>query len=331
MNTKELHREITVGTSLSSDYHTINEALASIPADNEVPTTIFIKNGIYEEKLMITQPFITLVGEDKENTQITFGDYAKMTFPDGSFIRTFNTYTVFVGANDVTIKNLTIKNSAGLGEKVGQAVALYVEGSRVKVEDVRLIANQDTLFTGPLPHKPIEGSTFGGPMEGKERVVGKQYYKNCYIQGDIDFIFGSATAVFENCELYSNDLGKEENGYVTAASTYEGQEFGYVFMNCRFTSDAKKETVYLGRPWRDYAKTVLIHCEIGEHIHKEGWHDWNKELARRVAFYGEYDSYTHEQKPAVLDQRVPWSHILNEEDVAKYTLANILGPDEWYK
>ncbi|MDO5291366.1 MAG: pectinesterase family protein [bacterium] len=330
MTTKELTRKITVGSDSDCDFRTIKEALHSIPEFNKTPITIFIKKGIYEEKLEITTPYVTLVGEDKEDTLITFGDYAKMKFPDGSLIRTFNTYTVFVGADDIIIQNLTIKNNAGLGEKVGQAVALYVEGSRVRVEDVRLLANQDTLFTGPLPHKPVEGNDFGGPMEGKQRIVGKQYYKNCYIEGDIDFIFGSATAVFEHCELFSKDLGKQVNGYVTAASTYEGQEFGYVFIDCKFTSDAKAETVYLGRPWRDYAKTVLIHCEIGEHIHKEGWNDWNKELARKVAFYGEYASYTHEQKPVDCSSRVAWSHILNEEEASKYTLLNVLGPGEWY-
>lgn len=331
MTTKEVHIKITVGSDTDCDFTSIADALRSIPSDNKVPTTIYIKNGTYHEKVMVMVPFVTLEGEDKEKTVITYGDYAKMTFPDGSFIRTFNTYTVFIGADDVTIKNMTIENTAGLGETVGQAVALYVEGSRVKVEDTRLLANQDTLFTGPLPHKPVEGNDFGGPMEGKERIVGKQYYKNCYIEGNIDFIFGSAIAIFDHCELFSIDLGKEENGYVTAASTYEGAEFGYVFMDCRFTSNAKAETVYLGRPWREYAKTVLIDCEIGPHIHREGWHDWDKELARAVSYYGEYNSTTPDGRSVDTTNRVAWSHRLTKEEAGMYTLERILGAEQWYQ
>ena len=331
MTTKEVHIKITVGSDADCDFATIADALQSIPSDNKVPTTVFIKNGTYHEKLMVMVPFVTLEGENREKTIITNGDYAKMTFPDGTYIRTFNTYTVFIGANDVTIKNLTIENTAGFGEAVGQAVALYVEGDRVKVEESRLLANQDTLFTGPLPHKPIEGNDFGGPMQGKERIVGRQYYKECYIEGNIDFIFGSATAVFDHCELFSIDLGKEENGYITAASTYKDREIGYVFMDCKFTSDAKPETVYLGRPWRDYAKTVLLNCEIGPHIRKEGWHDWNKELAREVAYYGEYNSTTPDGRVVDTSNRVAWSHILGDEEAGKYTLAHILGPETWYE
>lgn len=306
------------------EFTSIKEAILSIPKDNKEEVKILVKNGIYYEKLMIETPYITLEGEEKDKTIISYDDYAKKTFPSGEVYRTFNTYTVFVGASHVRIRNLTIENTAGLGHKVGQAVALYVEGDLVTVEQVRLLANQDTLFTGPLPWKPIEGTDFGGPMEGKPRVVGRQYYKDCYIEGDIDFIFGSATAVFEGCELFSKNLNQDINGYVTAASTYEGQEFGYVFRNCRFTSDAREESVYLGRPWRNHAKTVLLNCELGKHIVKEGWHDWNKTQAQSTVYYAEYASFG---EGAASSKRIFWSHQLTGEDVESYNNENIFKID----
>lgn len=321
MNKKDTY---VVSANGDGDFATISETLSYVEHNHEAKEhlTIYIKNGLYKEKIMVTRGNLTFVGESNTGTILSYGDYAKMLLPDGSPYRTFHTYTMLIAANQITLKNLTIENTAGLGKDVGQAVALYVEGSRIKVEDVRLLGNQDTLFTGPLPHKPIEGKDFGGPMEGKERVVGKQYYKNCYIEGDIDFIFGSAVAVFEGCELFSKNLNQEINGYVTAASTYEGQEYGYVFIDCRFTSDAKEESVYLGRPWRNYAKTVLIGCELGNHIKREGWHDWNKEAARETVYYGEFKSVG----PGASDEnRVEWAHILTPEEAKQYTVEGILG------
>lgn len=315
-------RTIVVSKCGNGEYTTISEAIQSISAQNKEEIVIKIKAGTYYEKVELYPSYVTLEGEDKNNTIISYDDYAKKQFPSGEMYRTFHSYTMFIAGSHIRIKNLTIENTAGLGEKVGQAVALYVEGDQVVVEGVRLLANQDTLFTGPLPHKPVEGSDFGGPMEGKERIVGRQYYKDCYIEGDIDFIFGSAVAVFEHCELFSKDLGKEVNGYVTAASTYEGQEYGYVFKHCRFTSDAKEGSVYLGRPWRNHAKTVLIHCELGAHIHPEGWHDWNKTEARNTTFYAEYESTG---KGVEIANRVGWSHQLSEEEVTEYEINSILN------
>jgi pectinesterase len=318
---------IIVSKDGNGQFKTIQAAIDSIPENNSEEVEIYIKNGVYKEKISILKPYITLIGEDNEKTILTFDDYAKKLFPNGEAYRTFNTYTIFIRANDFTAKNLTIENSAGQGEIVGQAVAVYVEGDRSIFKGCRFLANQDTLFTGPLPPKPIESNNFGGPMEGKERIVGRQYYENCYIEGDIDFIFGSATAVFNKCEIFSKDINSEVNGYATAASTVQGREFGYVFFDCKLTSNAPAHTVYLGRPWRDYAKTVFINCLIGEHIKKEGWHSWDKPLAEKKTYYAEYKSYG----PGASDTtRVSWSHILTDEEVNKYTISNILGGnDNW--
>lgn len=314
---------ITVNKDGSGDFKIIQEAIDCIPKSNKNEVKIFIKNGVYKEKINIVTDFITLIGEDSVKTVITFDDYAKKKFSNDEFYRTFNSYTVFIQGNNCTASNLTIENSSGCGNEVGQAVALYVEGNNVKFKNCRLIGCQDTLFTGPLPEEPVEGNDFGGPMEGNPRIVGRQYYEECYIEGDVDFIFGSAIAVFNKCEIFSKERNAETNGYITAASTPEGSEFGYVFTDCKLTGNARCESVYLGRPWRDYAKTVFINCYIGSHIKKEGWHNWNKELACKETYYGEYKSYG---PGASNNTREKWSHILNDKALEKYIdLLNQLG------
>lgn len=149
---------------------------------------------------------------------ISFGDYGYEIMPDGIKRGTFRSYTFFVHAADVTLRNLTIENTAGDSKTHGQAIALYAECDRFIAESCRILGHQDTLFTGPLPPEEYEPGGFRGPTESAPRINGRQYYHNCYICGDIDFIFGSATAYFEGCTIAS--LGP---GYVTAASTPEGQ------------------------------------------------------------------------------------------------------------
>lgn len=318
---------IVVSKDGSGDFESIGAAINSISESNGKNIKIFIKRGTYKEKLNIMSPYITLIGEDVKNTIITFDDYAKKRFKDGTEYRTFNSYTMFVYGHDFTCENITIENSAGDGEVVGQAIALYVEGDRARFRNCRLLGNQDTLFTGPLPEKPHDYSNFGGPMDRKERKDSRQYYEKCYIEGDIDFIFGSATAVFKRCEIFSKNKNKEVNGYIAAASTKQGTEFGYVFIDCTLKSDAKENSVYLGRPWRDYAKTVYIDCYMGKHIKDVGWNDWNKETARKECYYAEYNSYG---AGAYGKTRANYAHILDKNEVQKYKVKNILcGKDGW--
>lgn len=318
---------IIVSKDGSGQFATVQDALDSISKNNSVEIEIYIKNGVYKEKISVLKPYVTLIGEDKNKTILTYDDYAKKVFPTGEIYRTFNSYTIYIEAYNFTAKNITFENTAGGGEIVGQAIAVYVEGDRAKFKNCRLLGNQDTLFTGPLPPKPIEGNNFGGPMDGKERIVGRQYYEECYIEGDIDFIFGSATAVFNKCEIFSKNKNCHINGYITAASTEKGNEFGYVFINCMLTSKAKADSVFLGRPWRDYAKTAFINCYMDKHIRKEGWHNWNKPNAEKETHYAEYRSYG----PGASDKtRISWAHILTAEEAEKYKISNILcGNDNW--
>lgn len=318
---------ITVAKDGSGDYRTVGEAIASAKGGNNQKTTIYIKNGIYTERLEIKTPFITMIGEDRENTVICYDLYAQLPAVDGLKLGTFRTYSVLIDTHDFTASNITFKNNAGLGKDVGQAIAVYVDGDRIIFDHCNLIASQDTLFTGPLPPKEIEKNGFIGPKQFAPRINGRHFYNGCYIRGDIDFIFGSATAFFENCEIFSQNIHEEINGYVTAASTPEGQEYGYVFDSCRFTSDCPPNSVYLGRPWRNYAKTVIMNSYLGEHICHEGWHNWNKLDAQETCFYGEYGNYG---PSALMINRPDWIQRIDEEASKHYIKARVLeGEDGW--
>lgn len=257
--------------------------------DDTEPVTVHIPEGVFYGRVEITRPDVTLVGEGAGRTVITYDRYALETMEDGGRRGTFRSYTMLADGDRITLRSLSIRNTAGEGSRVGQAIALYAEGNGLTVEDCEISGHQDTLFTGPLPPREIIPGGFIGPKQFSPRINGVQHYRRCEISGDVDFIFGSATAYFEECEIRScarraSDEGSV-HGYVTAASTPEGQAVGYVFRRCRFTGDAPKGTVYIGRPWRDYARVELIECVLGDHIHPDLFHDWDKPLARENACY----------------------------------------------
>ena len=311
----------------SGDFTSVSQALASLPADSQTPVTLRIHSGIYKERITITSPYLTLEGDSPETTVLTFDLYARMPMEDGKKRGTFRSYSCLIDTHDFTARNLTFENSAGPGSQVGQALALYVDGDRILFENCRFLGGQDTLFTGPLPPREIEPDGFIGPKQHALRVNGRHCYRNCYIEGDIDFIFGSATAYFENCECFSKDDGRPISSYVTAASTPEGQTYGYVMKNCRFTGNCPPASAYLGRPWRDWAKTVLIDCYMDRHICPEGWDDWNKPAARENCFFAEYGSTG---PGAVMERRPDWVKRLSAKDLSHYEKALVLGgTDGW--
>jgi pectinesterase len=269
--------------------------------------------------------------------------------PDGKKRGTFRSYSVFIDAHDVTLRNLTVENASGASVTHGQAIALYADGDRIFVDSCRLLGHQDTLFTGPLPPKELQPDGFIGPKQFAPRINGRQYYKNCYICGDVDFIFGSATAFFEGCTIESLQRISSSSadtspknpiqGYVTAASTPKGQEYGYVFSHCRLISrDCPAASVYLGRPWRDYARTVFLHCALGEHIHPAGFHDWNKENARANVLYAEYENYPAPESgenASCLDgncrafpNRADFVCTLDAVEAAHFSRDKVLGGDD---
>lgn len=311
---------------------------------SDIPRTIIhIGPGTYREKLVVPRPNVTFVGEGNtpEDVIIVYSDGAFDSMPEGDKRGTFRTATLRVDAQDFMALNLTFQNDAGPGYKAGQALALYVDGDRAYFENCRMLGSQDTIFTAPLPEQEFQPGGFKGPGECKPRTMTRQYYKDCYIEGDVDFIFGSAVAYFDSCTIFSraredlkNEISDTENcsgqtqkstpihGYVTAASTPERARYGYVFNDCRLESDCPKASVYLGRPWREFAKTVFLNCYLGKHIHPEGWQDWKKTHGH--FYYGEYNSYGPGANP---ETRVDYSHQLSEIDLAVYTPEIVL--DGW--
>ena len=311
---------ITVAKDNSGDFNSIQQAVDSIPAGT--PETIYIKKGIYKERVEVRKNNISFVGESTDDTIITESYYARMIMPDGSKRGTFRSYTFFVYADNFTASNLTFENAAGFGDEFGQAIAVYAEGDNITFRNCKILGHQDTLFTGPLPMKEKQPGGFTGPtIDGIRRVV-HQLYEDCYIAGEIDFIFGSATAYFKNCTLFALNRNQEINAYYTAPSTYEGQAFGYVFDNCTFTGNCPPKSVALSRPWRIHAKTVLLNCSYSDQIIDEGFTDWNKPEAHETVYYAEYNGHGEGFKP---EKRAAYVHQLNESEAARYTLENVMN------
>lgn len=309
----------------SGDVRTIQEAVDAVPEANSKPFVIRIRPGTYREKVRVEKSFVHLIGD--EVTRIVWDDHATKTFADGRKYGTFESYTLLVTGDDFRAEGLTIENAAGPGTLVGQAVAAYVDADRAAFRQCRFLGHQDTLFTGPLPPKPLTVSAFGGPRDGLERRPTRQYYGECFFRGDVDFLFGSATVMFDRCEVFSNERNDPHdpiNGWITAASTPEGVPHGYVFLDCLLTGDAAPGSVYLGRPWREFAKTAFVRCWMGAHIRNEGWHDWDKPGAHATTFYAEAGS----TGPGAAGPRVGWSHRLSPSEVAGLTVAAVLGGDD---
>ena len=244
-----------------------------------------------------------------------------MIMPDGSKRGTFRSYTFLVYADNFSASNITFENSAGFGNNVGQAIAVYAEGDNITFKHCKILGHQDTLFTGPLPLKEKQPGGFTGPTIDGERKLVHQLYEDCFICGEIDFIFGSATAYFKNCTLFALNRNEPINSYYTAPSTYEGQAFGYVFDNCTFTGNCPPKSVALSRPWRIHAKVVLLNCEYSDQIIDEGFTDWNKPESHETVYYAEYNGHGDGYKPK---KRAAYVHQLDEAQAARYTLENVM-------
>ncbi|HEA23156.1 MAG TPA: pectin esterase [Pricia antarctica] len=291
---------LTVAQDGSGDFKTIQAAINAAKGFPDKPVIIKIKNGVYKEKVTVYEwnTNMSLIGENRENTIITYNDFFdKIDLGRNS---TFHTSTLKIEGNDFFATNLTIENTAG---DVGQAVALSINANRAMLSNCSIKGFQDTVY--------VTGEDF------------KQYFKDCYIEGSTDFIFGQATVLFENCQIHS-----KSNSFITAASTPKGVDYGYVFENCKLTADPNVNQVYLGRPWRTYAKTVFISCYLENHIVPEGWQNWENKDAEKNSFYAEFNNSGPGFRPK---QRVSWSKILTEKQVKSYTKKEILGKIPWYE
>ena len=293
------HYDFVVAKDGSGDFFTVQEAINAVPDfRKEGRTTIYIRKGVYKEKLIIPASKINVSLIGAEGAVISGDDYASKPNCFGENMSTSGSASCYIYAPDLICENLTFENTAG---RVGQAVACFVAGDRVIFRNCRFLGNQDTLYN------------FGKHC--------RQYFENCYIEGTVDFIFGSSTAVFNRCTVHS--LSK---GYLTAPSTPQDEAYGYVFIDCRLTAADGVEKVYLARPWRPYAKSVFIHCEMGGHILPVGWHNWNKKDAEKTIFFAEYENTG--AGAATKKERAKFGHQL--KNLKGYSIEEILaGEDGW--
>ncbi|MFN3664741.1 MAG: pectinesterase family protein [Sediminibacterium sp.] len=290
-------KRITVAKDGTGQFNTVQAAFDAIPSGNTMPVIIFVKKGVYKERLVLDtrKDFVSLIGEDKFNTILTFDNHAGKKLPNGDTINTWSSASFFLYANDFYAENISFENNAGF--TAGQAVAVFANGDRLSFNGCRFLGFQDVLFCSGA------GS--------------RQYYKDCYIEGSTDFIFGPATAVFQNCLIHS-----KKNSHVTAASTPREVPYGFVFFDCKLTADTAFKKVSLGRPWQPHASVTYIRCEIGDHIIPEGWNNWRNPANEATVRYSEYKNTGPGAQPA---SRPSWIKQLNEEEVKKYTLKNIFG------
>jgi len=295
--------DITVAKDGSGDYEKVQNAIDSIPAgvpSDPSGSTVLIKPGTYKERLTLptNKIDVTFVGQDVQNTILTFDNYNGKTYK-GEELGTSGSASFFINGQDFTALNLTFRNTSG---QISQAVAARTDADRVAFKNCRFIGGQDTLYT--------------------YKRGARTWFKDCYIEGDTDFIFGRSSGLFENCEIRS--IGQ---GYIAAPAQPEDSEFGYVFKDCTLskTDDTSSSSVYLGRPWEPYGQTVYMNTLMDDHIRPIGWNPWDEEVhddKTKTAYFAEYENTGPGYKP---DRRADWSHILSDSEAEEYTRDNVLG------
>lgn len=289
------HINVVVSKDGTGTVSTVQKAIDMVPEKNTERFVIFIRNGEYKEKIVLpsTKTNVTMVGESAEGVILTYDDYSGKVV-NGDTITTYTSHSFAADADDFVAMNITFANSSG---PVGQAVAIRTTGDRQIFFNCRLIGHQDTYYT-----------------QGHYR----NYLKNCFIEGTTDYIFGRSTVVFDSCHINSLKTGS----YITAASTEQDVKFGYVFFNCRFTAAPGIERVSLGRPWRPYARTVIINSFLDGFVNEEGWSIWRGRENHHYCYYAEYQNYG---PGADISNRIDWSHQLTDEEFEQYTLSNIFA------
>jgi pectinesterase len=289
-------KQVLVAQDGSGNYRTVQAALDAVPKNNRTLITIFIRKGVYKEKLNLAkkQNFVRLLGEDKQSTILTYDDYNGRPSAAGEPLGTSEAASFRVFGNDFAAENLTFENTA----TQGQGPAMWVYGDKAQFRNCRFLGSRDTLY--PYGY----GS--------------RQYYKNCYIEGTTDFILGAATAWFEECTLFC----KEGSACIMAPSTPDSVRYGFVLQRCKIEGDASAGSVFIARPWKPFAKAVLLNCELSAAIKPKGWDHWGKESNKQETFFGEFKSIGPGAAPKA---RILWSRQLTPQQAAFYTLETVLG------
>lgn len=292
-------KDLVVASDGSGDFKALQEAIDSIPEKNDERVVITIRPGTYSGHTAIPRGknAITFRGEDATTTTLTDDQNVNVVLADGKKISTPDSSTVLVRGNDFRAENITFENTAG---NHGQALAMYHAGDRGVFKNCRFLGWQDTLRVNK----------------------GRSYFKDCYIEGHVDFIYADGVAYFETCHIHC-----VADGFITAASTDVNEPVGYVFRDCKVTAADMVKRTYLGRPWRPNASVTFIDCELPAQIDPGGWNNWGKEENEKTARYAEYNSTGPGANP---EKRVPWSKQLTKEEADKLTVQNVLGgKDGW--
>ena len=311
----------------SGDFTSIQAAIDAVPPSNRHPVILLVRMDEYREKVVVNKDNVRIIGEARDRTVIVHSGCAHDLDEEGREKGTFLSYTFLVTGRNVEVENITIRNDAGDGAIAGQAVAVYAAGDRGVWRNVRMIGCQDTLFCGPTMPKVARDALPRQIPEGVESVgdcppvIGRQYFEDCFIQGEVDFIFGPYTCWFERCTLYMNKRG----GFYTAANTPEKTPFGLVFHRCRLTGECEAGKAYLGRPWRRYAHTLFLHCEMDACVAPEGFQDWGeKPVTRRCGEYATCGTRADQST------RHPGQARITDAEAAMLTLQNVVGGyDGW--
>ena len=299
---------LVVSRDGTGEFRNVGEAIEVCRAFMEYHKVIYVKKGTYKEKLVIPQWLtnIEICGEDRDQTIITWDDHANIMADISPLtshlspqkIGTFRTFTLKIQGSRITLKNITIENNAA---RLGQAVALHTEGDRLTFINCRFLGHQDTIYTG----------------NAQTRLL----FKNCYIEGTTDFIFGPSTAWFEGCQIFC-----KADSYITAASTPKESPYGYIFNNCTISCDTNVGKVYLGRPWRDYGYTLFMNCDLPRQIRSEGWHQWRPEAVKTAR----YMEYNNRGEGAATEGRVAWSRQLTKKEAQQITMERVFSiNDNW--
>lgn len=288
--------DVIVSKDGDGDFTSLQAAIDQVPDNQKEYFVIFLKKGTYKEVVTIphSKNNIYLLGEEAKNTVVTYDNFAKRLNKDGKEYGTSGSASVFVNGDNFVAENLTFENTAGM--TAGQALAINIQGKYSAFKNCRFLGHQDTWFAN--------NDTY-------------QYLLDCYIEGSVDFIFGGSTAYFEKCAINST-----RDGYITAASTPQEQNYGYVFDNCKLSgnSEVAENSVYLGRPWRPFAHVVFLNCEMDSHIRLVGWHNWGNPDNEKTAIYKEYNTRGGE-----VGDRVDWSYQLSKEEAEQYSYDRVIG------
>ncbi len=300
-------KAVTVAADASGDFTTVAAAIES------GAKVVRIKPGTYRELLNIPQPGIQLrgAGARPEDVVLTYDNSA------GTAGGTTKSASITVSGDDFYAENLTIENSFSrthpLKQEGSQAVALKITGDRAVFRKVRFLGYQDTLYANSRSCESDKGPC----------VPARQYFSECYIEGNVDFIFGDALAFFDRSEIHA--LSHSVIMLTAQSRHYAEEKSGYVFDHCRITAEKGADRVYLGRPWRAYSTVVFLDTEMPAQIDPEGWREWEHDgkPSLPTSFYAEYRSQGPGAHPASRKQ-------LTAAEAGGFALKTFLaGDDHW--